>query len=119
LRQEKYRPGDVIAVTLRWRAQQSIDTPYVVFVHLINPDGQMAAQQDIEPINPTTAWEPGGSIASPHQVIIPGGQAAGRYQLRVGMYPQGQPGYRLPVVDAGHTSVESDSILVTEIEIEP
>jgi serine/threonine protein kinase len=120
LRREKYRPGDVIAVTLRWRARQSIDTPFVVFVHLIGPDGQLAAQQDIEPINPTTSWEPGaGSIASPHQVIIPGGQAAGRYQLRVGMYPQGQPGYRLPVVDSGHTTVESDSILVAEIEIGP
>jgi serine/threonine-protein kinase len=119
LRQEKYRPGDVIAVTLRWRAHQSIDTPYVVFVHLIGPGGQMAAQQDIEPINPTTSWEPGGSIASPHQVIIPGDQAAGKYQLRVGMYPQGQPGYRLPVVDSGHTTVESDSILVAEIEIGP
>ncbi len=118
LRQEKYRPGDVIAVTLRWRARQSIDTPFVVFVHLIGPDGRLAAQQDIEPINPTTSWEPGaGSIASPHQVTIAGGQPAGTYQLRVGMYPQGQPGYRLPVVDSGHTTVESDSILVAEIEI--
>jgi serine/threonine-protein kinase len=119
LRQETFRPGEAIAVTLRWRALRSIDAPYVVFIHLISPNGNMVAQQDMEPMNPTTSWTPGAASVDPHQVTIPAGQPAGSYQLRVGMYPQGQASYRLPVVDAGSTTVEADSILITEIEIKP
>jgi serine/threonine protein kinase len=119
LRQETFPPGGVIAVTLRWRAQRSIDAPYVVFVHLIGPDGNLVAQQDIEPLTPTTAWTPGVESVDPHQVTIPRGQPTGLYQLRAGMYPQGQPHYRLPVVDEGLTTAESDSILIAEIEVKP
>jgi serine/threonine-protein kinase len=119
LRQEMFRSGDVIAVTLRWQALRSIDPHYVVFVHLIGSDGHLVAQQDVEPITPTTAWTPGVEIADPHQVTIPADQHAGRYQLRTGMYPQGQSGSRLPVVDPGFTTVELSSILIVEIEIQP
>ena len=119
LRQETFQPGEVIAVTLRWRVLRATDAPYVVFVHLMGPDGRLVAQQDVEPIRPTTAWAPGMEVVDPHQVTIPAGQPAGRYQLRTGMYPQGQPGSRLPVVDAGLTTAESDSVLIAEIEVQP
>jgi len=118
LRQESFQPGEVIAVTLHWRTLRSVgSTHYVVFVHLINPDGRLVAQEDREPIRPTSAWGAGTVVADPHQVTVPDGQPAGRYQLRTGMYPQGQPGSRLPVVDAGLTTAESDSILIAEIEV--
>jgi len=119
LRQEIFRPGGMIAVVLRWRVLRTMDMPYVVFVHLIGSDGRLAAQQDVEPISPTTTWAPDVEVVDPHQVPIPAGLPAGRYQLRTGMYPQGQPGYRLPVVDAGRTTVESNSVLILEIEIQP
>jgi serine/threonine protein kinase len=119
LRQEMFQPGEVIAVTLRWRVLRATDAPYVVFVHLMGPDGRLVAQQDVEPIRPTTAWAPGMEVVDPHQVTIPARQPAGRYQLRTGMYPQGQPGSRLPVVDAGLTTAESDSVLIAEIEVQP
>jgi serine/threonine protein kinase len=119
LRQETFQPGEVIAVTLRWRVLRATDTPYVVFVHLIGPDGSLVAQQDVEPIRPTTMWVPGMEVVDPHQVTIPAGQPPGRYQLHAGMYPQGQPGSRLPVVDAGMTTAESDSVLIAEIEVQP
>ena len=119
LRQETFRPGNVIAVTLHWHSLRSVSTPYVVFIHLIAPNGNLVAQQDVEPISSTTTWVPGVETVDPHQITIPTGQPAGLYQLRAGMYPQGQPGYRLPVVDAGLTTVDSDSILIAEIEIEP
>jgi len=94
-----------------------------VFVHLIDPDASpgdsLVAQQDVEPSSPTTTWAPGEEIEDPHKVPIPAGRPAGRYQLRVGMYPQGQSGSRLPVVDAGSTTAESDSVLIAEIEIQP
>jgi len=119
LRQETFQPGGVIAVTLRWWALHAINTHCVVFVHLIGPDGRLVAQQDVEPVIPTTTWVPGVEVVDPHQVTIPADQPAGRYQLRTGMYPQGQPNSRLPVVDAGFTTAEWDSILVAEMEIHP
>jgi serine/threonine-protein kinase len=119
LRQKTFYPGGVVAVTLRWRALRAISTQYVVFVHLIGPDGRLVEQQDVEPIPPTIEWVTGVEVVDPHQVAIPGAQSAGQYQLRAGMYPQGQPGDRLPVVDPGVTTVESDSILIAEIDIQP
>ena len=120
LQQQTFRPGEVIGITLRWRALRSIDTHYVVFIHLVDdPHAPAVAQQDVEPFIITTEWEPDLKIIDPHQVSIPADQPAGQYQLRVGMYPQGQPNHQLPVVDAGLTTVESGRILVAEIEIKP
>jgi serine/threonine-protein kinase len=123
LRQQAFRPGDVIAVTLRWQAMRPISTPYVVFVHLINAETpgeqSLVAQQDIQPMTPTTGWVAGDTVADPHQVTIPSDLPAGRYELRTGMYPQGEPSSRLQVVDPGLATVESGSILITEIEIQP
>ncbi|NLE44102.1 MAG: Stk1 family PASTA domain-containing Ser/Thr kinase [Chloroflexi bacterium] len=117
LRQRRFRPGDVIPLTIRWRALKRTDTRFTVFVHLIGPDGRLAAQQDTEPIVSTTDWIPDIDVMDPHQVRIPSDQAPGIYQLRVGMYPQGQPGSRVPVVGSGTTSADSDSILIREVEI--
>ncbi len=119
IRQESFRPGSILAVILRWQATRPIGTHYVVFVHLIGPGGRLVSQKDEEPFTPTTQWAPGIEISDPHIVEIPGDLPAGWYQLRTGMYPQGQPGYRLPVLDQGLTTAESNSILVAEIEIKP
>jgi len=120
LRQETFQPGGVIAVTLRWQALRSIDVHYVVFVHLVDdPHAPAVAQQDVEPFIPTTEWVPGVEIVDPHQVTIPADLPAGQYQLRVGMYPQGESSHQLSVVDAGLTTVESGRILIAEIEIKP
>ena len=114
-----FQPGEVIAVTLHWRALHSISTHYVVFVHLVGPDGGLVAQQDAEPVIPTTTWAPGVEIVDSHLVTIPAGQPAGQYQLRTGMYLQGQPNSRLSVVDAGLTTADAGSILITEVQIQP
>ncbi len=119
LQQKTFHPGGVFAITLRWEALQAIDTPYVVFVHLIGPAGDLAAQQDTEPKPATTQWVPSMRVDDQHQFTIPNGRAAGRYQLRVGMYPQGQPANRLTVVDPGSTTADMNSIFVAEVKIEP
>jgi serine/threonine protein kinase len=119
--QVSFRPGEVMAVSLRWRALASTDTHYVVFVHLIGPSGGLVAQEDVEPLNgtqPTTSWVPGASLWDLHQVSIPNSAVSGTYQLRVGMYPQGMPQSRLHVVDPGQAlGVEANSILIAELEV--
>ena len=84
---------------------------------MIDADGDLVAQEDVEPSVPTTDW--GASVVKDvYQFKLPVRLSAGTYQLRTGLYRQGQPHVRLPVVDAGLTTAESDSILIAEIEVE-
>ena len=104
-------------LALDWEPIRTTSTRYIVFVHLVDLAGNLVSQQDVEPYVPTTEW---GSdlVVDPHQVTIPGDVSTGVYELRTGLYRQGQPEIRLPVVDPGLTTVDSDSILIAEIAIE-
>jgi serine/threonine-protein kinase len=117
LKQKTFTPGEMLGVTLRWRAIRPISQRYVVFVHLIGPDGNLVTQDDKQPQLPTPRWDESIEIVDPHQLTIPPGAPSGRYQLRTGMYPEGQPSNRLPVTDAGRTTQEANSILIVELEI--
>lgn len=117
LQQRSLRAGEIFGITLRWEATRSIDRRYAVFVHLIGPDGNLVAQDDRQPNLPTNEWFEGIQVVDPHQMTIPSEAPAGRYQIRTGMYPEGQPGSRLPVVDPGSTTQESNSILIAEIDV--
>lgn len=122
VRQARVRPGETFAISLRWRPLTAIATRYVVFVHLIGPDGNLIAQEDIEPLGgarTTDTWVPQIPLWDPHQVRLPGNAPPGTYQVRVGMYPLGQPGNRLPVLDPGQASAEMNSILIVRIEVGP
>lgn len=119
LLQAQFRPGDLLSISLRWQAQTGVPNRYVVFVHLIGPSGDLVAQDDSEPGQPTDTWVPGFGMWDSHQFAIPANVSPGTYQVRTGMYPQGQPGRRLQVVDPGEASSESGSILIAEVEIGP
>jgi serine/threonine-protein kinase len=119
LEQKTLKPGEMMGVTLRWKATRPIDQRYTVFVHLIGPNGNLVTQDDGLPQPPTTQWNQGIEFVDPHQLTVPAGIPPGRYQLRTGMYPEGQPGNRLPVVDPGRTTHEANSILVVELSVEP
>jgi serine/threonine-protein kinase len=117
LPQAMFRPGDTVGVTLYWKPLRTTSVPYIVFVHVLDADGSLVAQQDVEPTVPTTSW--GTSVVEDvHRFDLPGSLSAGTYQLRTGLYRQGQPHVRLPVVDTGLTTAESDSILIVEITVE-
>lgn len=119
-----YRPGEVLPLTLRWRAQQQIGQNYVVFVHITPPNGPILSQVDSQPVDggfPTSAWTPDQIVSDTYRLSIPDGAAPGPYQVRVGMYPLGQPGLdqRLSVVDAGQAEETLDSLIIAEVEIRP
>jgi serine/threonine-protein kinase len=119
IQQQTPSPGDILGITLRWQATRTIDRRYVVFVHVIGLDGTLVAQDDRQPHLPTTQWTEGMQIVDPHQVTLPAGVSPGRYELRTGMYPDGQPSSRLAVVDPGSTTHEANSVLITEIDLAP
>jgi serine/threonine-protein kinase len=119
---DQIKLGQTIDLTLFWRGQRKITTPYTVFVHLIDLNGHLVQQIDTEPgagTAPTPAWTPNVTVTDRYEMEVPLSLPPGVYQLRVGMYPTGQPLNRLLVVDPGKTEVDQDSILIRRITILP
>jgi hypothetical protein len=119
LERVSFRPGDEVSLGLRWLSRRQTDSHYTVFVHLVGPDGQLVAQRDREPYEPTSAWMVNRIVSDEFLVAIPVGASPGTYQLRVGLYLSGVPAQRLEVVDPGLTTVEGDSIYIAEVAVQP
>lgn len=110
--------GALLYVTLLWEGRDRVDQNYKVFVHLIDGDGQLVAQQDSEPRNglrPTTTWVPEESITDHVGLWLPLDLPPGQYQLLVGMY-DAETLERLPVLDAAGGTV-GDSIPLGSVSI--
>jgi len=88
---DTWHPGDRLELTLYWQASARQDVSYKVFVHLVDPNGQIVAQRDSVPLNwgyPTTEWEPGEVVADPIRLPLGRQLAPGLYQVFVGMYEE-------------------------------
>jgi hypothetical protein len=90
-----------LEVRFRWRARQVIGQPYVVFVHVFDAQGSLAAQHDQAFRSgryPTDVWRAGDVV--PDSVIIARDKlkdlSAGRYAVWAGVY-HAQTLERLPV----------------------
>jgi hypothetical protein len=81
---------------LIWQTSAIPPADYTVFVHLVDPDGNLIAQADSPPAKgayPTSLWDPGEIIVDEHEIRdLP----PGHYTLQVGLY-QPDTGERLPV----------------------
>jgi hypothetical protein len=92
---EPLTPGSVLPVQFLWTVSLSIDRaqPYErnlsVFVHLIDPQGQIVAQADRLPFDgrwPTPVWQVGESLQDTYQITVPDTLPSGHYGLRFGFY---------------------------------
>jgi len=75
-------------LTLYWRALALMDTPYTVFVHLLDAQNRVIAYGDAEPGNgtlPTTGWIENEYIVDPHTLAL-GETAPGTYSIEIGVY---------------------------------
>jgi hypothetical protein len=108
-------PGDEITLTAYWRALQTLDTNYAVFLHLDAPDGQtIAAVDQSHPNNiPTANWSPSLYLRNPLALRVPANALPIRYSLRVGLYNP-QSGQRLPLSDGS-----GDAFTVGQVWVEP
>lgn len=92
------QPGGRIGVHLVWTAAGPTFDPYTVFVHVVDTQGTLVAQQDNWPVAggwPTTCWRPGAVISDPVEVQLPADLAPGEYRVIAGLYG-GPEGARLP-----------------------
>ena len=109
--------GGATDVTLTWQTEQSFDEDYVVFVHLVDSNGQLVSSHDGIPGNgrfPTRAWQPGITIPDTHTILLPPDMPNGEYTLKVGLYDP-DTGQRLAATAADGTIPGDSSILLTTI----
>lgn len=98
--------GEIMGVTLYWRALAAIPQDYTVFVHLVGQDGRIVSQHDGQPeggFYPTSYWDQGEVVKDEHVLSLPSEIEAGEYELRAGMYLL-EDMYRLPVTRGAATA---------------
>lgn len=96
--------GGQLEVVLYWEALQPLLPPHQVFVHLVDGEGALLAQDDGLPGGrgapaPSGTWLPGEFLTDRHLLDIPA-DASGPFALRVGLYDSAS-GQRLPVDGGG------------------
>lgn len=119
LEKRTWRPGETLTITLFWQPREAIQPNLVVFVHLMNEQGNLVAQHDSVPDQgrrPTPFWQPGALVVDPHPVPLPVDLPPGNYALWIGMYkwPEIQ---RLQVLQGA--AAGDDRILLGMIQVRP
>jgi hypothetical protein len=103
---------------LIWRALQAPTADYIVFVHLLNPDGTCCTwQQDTMPGSGTYAtgrWLPDEVVVDEYKIILPGDLPPGDYPIEIGLYIA-ETGQRLGVQSAA--DVTSDALLLQPLTL--
>lgn len=93
------RPPCTLTMRLVWRGDESAIEPLTAFVHLVGPDGTIAAQSD-GPIaggaDPTETWQQGDLVEETRRVTLPPNAPPGEYRVVTGLYRPGDQS-RLPV----------------------
>ncbi len=111
--------GEVIPYSLTWRAVQPPGEDYVVFVHLVDEAGGLAATFDHPPANgkfPTRLWQSGDTVIDDRQLQLPEDLSPGSYQVLVGWYRLDDLS-RLPVTDDQGQQLVDSAIPLFNLEI--
>ncbi|HLF26546.1 MAG TPA: hypothetical protein VJG32_09425 [Anaerolineae bacterium] len=83
------RPGAGVCLELDWRALAPPAGDYTIFVHLIDAQGRLVAQNDQPPrggFAPTSGWEAGRTVTDKHGLILPAALPPGNYSVQIGLY---------------------------------
>lgn len=113
-----YLPGDVVPVSLLWRALQRPARDYNIGIFVIDANGAVAAQRDTPPqatFRPMDSWRAGELVRDNHGLQLPADLPPGSYQLWVKVYAW-QTGEPLPVTGADRVS-NGQAALLTVIEV--
>lgn len=81
--------GQTLPITLTWQATAPIGRDLTTFIHLLAPDGSLAAQTDGPPQGgdyPTHWWDTGEQIQDVHYLVLPTNLPPGVYRVMLGWY---------------------------------
>jgi hypothetical protein len=99
LAQEDLRATGQLMLTVQWQARQPLAANYLLFVHLLDAQGQRITQADVSPAGPdapTSLWQPGRYYSWAHPLPVPADLPPGNYWLALGLYDPAS-GARLPL----------------------
>ncbi len=82
--------GSPVKVTYKFQvaANAAFDRDYWVFVHVLNPQGELLWNDDHLPATPTTQWKPGQTVEYTRTVFVPNYPYIGEANVRIGLYSQ-------------------------------
>jgi 4-amino-4-deoxy-L-arabinose transferase-like glycosyltransferase len=109
-------PVDRASLDLRlyWQALSDLDEDYTVFVHWLDEEGRILAQQDNQPCNggyPTGLWNEGEIVEDLYHLTVPADRSLVR--LAVGMYRL-ETLERLAAFDENGQRLAGDQIILEE-----
>ena len=90
LSKDRVALGSPVKVTYRFQvaANATFDKDYWVFVHVLNPQGELLWNDDHLPATPTTKWSPGQTVEYTRTVFVPNYPYIGEATVRIGLYSQ-------------------------------
>jgi hypothetical protein len=112
-------PGATVGVTLWWRALGRMERDYTAFIHMVDQDGSLWAQEDrLLSIGgqPTSGWQPGDIARANYALMLPSDMPPGNYVIKAGLY-YWQTGERLPARDGQGHRVPADAVPVETITV--
>jgi len=109
--------GDELGLTLYWRALCPIAENYTVFVHLLDANGEVLAQDDKLPglDYATIFWTEGEVVQDQYRLKTDIHRPAGPCRVEVGLY-RALDGQRLPIRDASGIAV-GDRWILTQVDM--
>jgi hypothetical protein len=114
------RRGDLVPVTLYWKALAPLRRNLRVFVHFLGPDGNLWGQSDKwNPADfPMNGWPLDLYVRDEHDVQLRLDAPPGVYTVRAGLYDEN--GVRMRVLDADGNLTDQDGVvLTTEFVVRP
>jgi 4-amino-4-deoxy-L-arabinose transferase-like glycosyltransferase len=110
--------GQSVAVRLQWHALADLSRDYTAFVHVLDSEGQAAAQADVMPRGgrfPTGYW-PRGAVVDDQIDLSLADLPPGRYRVEFGVYDS-QTVERLPIATPSGEALPDNVIQLGEIEV--
>jgi 4-amino-4-deoxy-L-arabinose transferase-like glycosyltransferase len=108
--------GEPLVVQLSWLARAASKSDYMLFGHVIGPDGQRYGQVDIP--YATSTWIPGKYQPTEVPIVIGADAPPGHYRVTIGLYQPGD-GQRLPLGSAAADPALDgpDALVLYEFEL--
>lgn len=104
LARDRFAIGSPLRATYQFDVAQNapISGDYIVFVHVMDDQGERLWGDDHSPQPPTSQWKPGQKVEYQRTVFVPNYPYIGPAHLRIGLYqPGGEQRLPLCATDAG------------------
>jgi hypothetical protein len=111
-------PNQFVDVTLWWGTLEEMERDYTAFVHLVDQEGHILAQEDRllqQGDRPTSDWLAGSVARKQYQLQFGSHTAPGDCLIKVGVYDW-QTGERLPAWDQQGHRLPDDTIVMSIVQ---